>query len=192
MQQGATINPLEMRPKGSSAPQLLVAVVLLAALGLAAWFALQPEREVPAEDWVTHTSEEGRFSLQFPREPEHSTREMEGSQGEVQMLTAELRSRVYAVAYNDYLENELNTFGADTLLDYAMQAGTEAIGGTITKSVELKWNDNPGREFWADVPGGKAHYRIYLAGLRLYRLAIIHAESFEANHEKFFESFALR
>lgn len=192
MPEGAAINPLETRPKKSAAPQIALAVVLLATLVIAAYFALQPATEVDSADWITYTSSEGDFSLEFPAEPDLSSREMDGSEGAVQIATAELPSRVYAIAWNDYLQNELNTFGAESLLDYAMQAGIEAIGGTITKSVELKWNEHPGREFWADVPGGKAHYRLYFVGLRLYRLAIIHAESFEANHEKFFESFALR
>jgi hypothetical protein len=167
-------------------------VVLLGGLALAAYFTLKPEREVPAEDWITHDSAEGRFSIRFPREPEFDSREMEGGEGAVELVTAEMQSRVYAVAYNDYSENEVNTFGAVSLLDYAMQAGTEAIGGMIIRAEAVTWNGHPGREFWADVPGGKAHYRIYLIGLRLYRLAVIHAPEFEANHDEFFGSFSVK
>jgi hypothetical protein len=171
--------------------QIALIVVLLCGLATAAYFTLKPEHEVPVEDWVTHESAEGGFSVRFPREPDFETREMEGGDGAVQLITAEMRSRVYAVAYNDYSENEVSTFGADSLLDHAMTAGTEAIGGTITGAETITWNTHPGREFWADVPGGKAHYRIYLVGLRLYRLAIIFAPEFEADHEEFFGSFTV-
>jgi hypothetical protein len=192
MPEGATINAMEQRPRKSLLPQFALSVVLLLALALAAYFALKPEREVPAEDWVTHESAEGRFRARFPAEPTLTHREMEGSQDGIQLVTTEMPLRVYSVAYNDYVQNELNTFGADGLLDYAMQAGTEAMQGVITASAEVTLDSHPGREFRADVPGGKAHYRIYLVGLRLYRLAIIHAPGFEANHEEFFGSFTVK
>ena len=166
--------------------------VLLVALGIAAWFTLKPDLEVPAEDWVTHESTNGRFTARFPREPELSHREMEGSQEGIELATTSMPLRVYSIAYSDFVQNELSAFGADGLLEYAMQAGTEAMGGTIIKSDAVIWNSHPGREFWADVPGGKAHYRIYLVGLRLYRLVIIHAPNFEANHDEFFGSFAVK
>jgi hypothetical protein len=192
MPEGTTINAMEQRPRKSLLPQIALCVVLLVGLAVAAWFTLKPEREVPAEDWISHESAEGRFSARFPREPGLTEREMEGSQDGIQLVTAEMPLRVYSVAYNDYVQNELNAFGADGLLDYAMQAGTEAMKGVITESATITLNTHPGREFWADVPGGKAHYRIYLVGLRLYRLAVIHAPEFEANHEEFFGSFTVK
>jgi len=192
MLEGKAINPLEPRERRFIAPMLLALLLLGAFTAVAYFLMFRAEEEVPAQDWVSTESEEGGFVISMPGEPEPETREMEGAQGKVYLLTLQKRHRVYAVAWSDYAETELDALGADRLLDYAMEAGTEAISGTITRSLALQWQGHPGREFWADVPGGKAHYHLYLVGKRLYRLAIIHAPEFAANHDAFFSSFKLQ
>lgn len=191
MQTGKTINALESRKRPSSWPQVTLALLFLVAAGTAAWLLIMREpTETPAEDWVTHTSKDGSFSVQFPATPELSSRAPDND-GPVHLATADLPLRVYSVAWTDNLAAQIEIRGADVVLTDAMVSGSESIGGVITSSVELKWEGHPGREFWLDVPGGKAHYRILAVGTRLYTLAIIHAPRFEANHELFFNSFRL-
>ena len=190
MEPGTAINPLERRKPRSGLPQIALAVCLLVVLGVAAWMLLaRAEAEVPADDWVTFDSPDGEFSLMFPAEPETSQTEEPDT---VYLVTADMRTRVYALAYYDYPQQQVDDYGADKLLDDRMATGTESISGVITNHEQFVWKDHPGREFWLDVPGGKAHYRIFLVGRRLYQLAIIHMASFEPNHDGFFSSFTLK
>lgn len=191
MKPGSAINPIEKRKRRNPLPQIALAVSLLVILGIAAWMMfLREETEVPTESWVTYEAPGGDFSLRFPADPIADDHAQEDG-NDVHLVTSDLRSRVYAIAYYDYPQQEVDDYGADVLLDNRMQTGTQSIDGIITNSIELKWKDMPGREFWADVPGGKAHYRIFLSGRRLYQLAIIHTATFEANHDEFFGSFNL-
>ena len=191
MEKGSTINALETRKPPSPWAHIAIAVVFLALAGSAAWFLImrEPVENAP-EDWVVHSSEGGNYTAKFPEEPVTTTREPEND-GPIHMATSDLALRVYSIAWTDNLAAQIEIRGVENVLLYAMVGGSESIGGTITNSIELKWNGHPGREFWLDVPGGKAHYRILAVGTRLYTLAIIHAPGFEANHELFFNSFEL-
>lgn len=190
MESGTAINPLERRKPRSGLPQIALAVCLLVVLGVAAWLLLaRAEAEVPAEDWVSFNSPDGEFSLKFPAEPETSQTDEPDA---VYLVTADMSTRVYALAYYDYPQQQVDDYGAEKILEDRMQTGSESISGVVTGHEPFVWNDHPGREFWLDVPGGKAHYRIFLVGRRLYQLAIIRMPSFKANHEAFFGSFALK
>ena len=191
MESGPSINPIEKRKPRSSLPKIALAVGLLAVLGTLSWFLIiRAESEVPAEDWVSYDSPDGDFTLRFPDRPKPTEPKADDPNG-VHLVAADMRSRVYAIAYYDYPAQEVADVGADKLLDDRMKTGTSAIGGIITESNSEPWMEHPGREFWADVPGGKAHYRIFLVGRRLYQLAIIHMASFEPDGDTFFGSFTL-
>ncbi|MBZ0137323.1 MAG: hypothetical protein K8I27_13235 [Planctomycetes bacterium] len=191
MEKGSTINPLETRKPRSPWVHIAIAVVFLLATGTAAWALITREPvEHPPDEWMTHSSEEGAYSAKFPEAPELSSRSPEND-GPIHMATTNLSMRVYSVAWTDNLAAQIEVRGVDDVLLDAMVGGSESIGGVITNSIELKWNGHSGREFWLDVPGGKAHYRILAVGTRLYTLAIIHAPDFEPNHDLFFNSFVL-
>lgn len=191
MEKGSTINAMESRKPRSPWVHIAIAVVFLLATGTAAWAIIMREPvEHPPEEWVTHTSDEGNYSAKFPEAPVISTRTPE-TDGPLHMATLDLQLRVYSVMWTDNLAEQIEIRGVEDVLTDTMVNGSGSIGGIITNSIELKWNGHSGREFWMDVPGGKAHYRILAVGTRLYTLAIIHAPSFEANHDLFFNSFAL-
>lgn len=191
MEKGSTINALESRKPASPWVHIAIAVVFLLVTGTAAYAIIMREPvEHPPEEWVTHESTDGNYSVKFPETPQVTQRDLEND-GPIHMATSDLSLRVYSVSWTDNLGAQMEIRGAEDVLLDAMVGGSESIGGIITNSIELKWNGHPAREFWLDVPGGKAHYRILAVGTRLYTLAIIHAPGFEANHDLFFNSFAL-
>jgi hypothetical protein len=192
METGAALNPVENRKPPGSLGKIVLALLMLGVLGTLAWFlVIKGESEVPAGDWVTYTGPDGDFSLRFPDQPQ-ATESTQKSGNVVHMVTADMRTRTYSIAYSDYPQAAVDEIGAETLLDDGMNAGMKKISGLVSDSNKDKWNDHPAREFWADVPGGKAHYRIVLVGRRLYQLSIFHMASFEPNHEEFFGSFKLQ
>lgn len=193
MEKGSTINSLEPRKRRAPLAPMLLAMLLLVSLGAGAvYFITREPTENPAEDWITHESADGSFRVKLPDEPEASEREAEDGGDPIHMLTVPLRSRVYWVAWSDYTDDQLERFGTELLLNFAVDSGTQAIEGIITRRIDLTWENHPGCEFWADLPGGKAHFRIVLVGKRMYRQAIIRAPEFVANDELFFGSFALK
>ena len=191
MKKGSTINALEARKPRSPWAHIAIFTVFLIATGVAAWaIILREPVEVAPEDWVTHTSEAGHYRVQFPVSPDVSTRAPEND-GPIHMAVSNLSMRAYSVAWTDNMAAQIEIRGVEDVLLDSMVKGSESIGGIITNSIEMKWNGHPTREFWLDVPGGKAHYRILAVGTRLYTLAIIHAPSFEPNDDLFFSSFTL-
>jgi len=191
MKKGSTINALEARKPRSPWAHIAIFAVFLVATGAAAWaIILREPVEVAPEDWVTHTSEAGQYRVQFPASPDVNSRAPEND-GPIHMATTDLAMRVYSVSWTDNLAAQIEIRGVEDVLDDAMVNGSESIRGIITNSIEMKWNGHPTREFWLDVPGAKAHYRILAVGTRLYTLAVIHAPGFEPNHDLFFNSFAL-
>ena len=192
MEKGSTINSVESRKRKPPLVPILLAMLMLVVLGTAAvYFITREPVENAAEDWITHNSPDGAFSVKLPDEPEASQREAEDGGDPIHMLTVPLRSRVYWVAWSDYTEDQIERFGSELLLDFAVDNGIQAVEGIITRRIDLTWQDHPGCEFWADLPGGKAHFRIVLVGKRMYRQAIIHAPGFQPNDDLFFGSFAL-
>ncbi|MBC7798616.1 MAG: hypothetical protein H7Z37_17230 [Pyrinomonadaceae bacterium] len=145
-------------------------------------------------------SEAGRFSINAPGDMKEQTQDVPSAAGNLKMVThtADLGNRAFLVSYNDYPE-DVNSIGAQELLDEVQKGAVGGIGGTITSEKNIEMNGNPGKEYVANIVipkgggDGVAKSHIYLVKNRLYQVLVI-AKKSEANSsdvDKFLNSFKI-
>lgn len=173
------------------------AAALLALLACAHAFA-QQTAELPPELWEPLNSAEGRFKVLLPAKPAVEKKEVDSPVGKLTLYAySAANDRGYFLAsYGDYPAEPRDAANAETVLD-AVQAGVlkgieaEALAGAR----KISLGGFSGREFSAkkEMQGMKVvfNWRIYLAGRRLYQLAVVTPETPAPSPAvaKFFSSF---
>jgi len=157
---------------------------------------------VPTGHWKRFTSDEGRFSIQFPGKPEITNAVLDISTNysitQPCFFVWADRQTEYVVNYTDYpeaLQKNLERLGPQQQFDLSQAAVAKRFGNILNQS-DTTLGDNPGREF-EFVAGGKANFsgqvRLFLVHQRLYQIMVIfltqnpHPKDFKI----FFDSFAL-
>jgi hypothetical protein len=153
-----------------------------------------------AQDWKETTSQEGRFKIRFPAEPEKQEQQLPTAVGNISMtmfMAQNKGSQVFAVGYSDYPEQHVANLGPERLLNSCKTGVLRPYSGKISKERTLKLEGNPGMEFiftgtWRgnDV---EATWRVYLVKNRVYQVAVFRlGQSVDAEDAKrFFNSFTL-
>jgi hypothetical protein len=136
-----------------------------------------PTEAAPAGE--TFTSEEGKFSVVFPGDPELSTQDVA-----VQDTTSTMNIAMYAtdqvaymVAFNDYPEDMVAGNDPDTMLDGARDGAVSNVSGTLDSEERITINDFPGRYLVVSVEGGRVYLRIYIVNNRLYQAMVVNPDS---------------
>ena len=174
------------------------AAALLVLLACAHAFAQQQQQQPPAEVWEQFNSTEGRFKILMPAKPTVEKKEVDSPVGKLTLYaySASNNKGYFLASYGDYPAEPRDAANAETVLD-AVQAGVlkgidvEALAGA--KRISL--GGLTGREFSAkkEMQGMKVvfNWRIYLAGRRLYQLAVVTQETPSPSPAvaKFFSSF---
>ncbi len=157
----------------------------------------------PAAEWKEFTSQPGGFSVTFPKEPKHLTRNATTALGKLttHLFVVEIENgRVtYLVAYADYpVELAASDAQKARVLDGVRHGAIKAVKGGLTMQRDLELAGNPGREFAFTHESrqgkGTVHNRVYLVGRRLYQLKVVHvgdAPLDPKDVDKFFASFKL-
>jgi hypothetical protein len=130
--------------------------------------------------WQPYTSDEGRFSVNFPLSPEESITDSEEIAGREFIWTV-IESRnftapddIYAVAYTDVSPEDLQQ-GEAALLD---RVGTNIIEELQPQTAfesgqEISLNGNPGRSYLVTTQTGRlVAMHLYLVGQRLYGVGV--------------------
>lgn len=176
-----------MLKKASAFAALLVFVTWTNA------FAQQP----PAA-WEKFTSPEGRFHVLMPAKPALETKEVDSAIGKLTLYvySASNNKGYFMASFGDYPVEPKDAANIETVLD-AVQVGVlkgiEVEASPGAKKITL--GGVSGREFNAkkEMQGMKVvfNWRIFLAGRRLYQLAVVTQDTAAPSPEigKFFTSF---
>jgi hypothetical protein len=123
-----------------------------------------------------YTSDDGRFSVQFPAgEVKHDTQPipLQGSDSSTlyEFWVESADGNVsYMVMYNDYPANYAND-GADAVLARTRNGAVK--GKTLLSDMAINLNGVPGREFTAKDDTWNFTVRQFLKGKRLYQLIVV-------------------
>jgi len=152
----------------------------------------------PPAPWEKFNSPEGRFNVLMPTKPSVEVKEVESALGKLTLYAySSSNNRGYFLAsFGDYPTEPKDAANVETVLE-AVQAGVlkglELEASGPAKKISL--SGFPGREFSAkkEMQGMKVvfNWRIYLAGRRLYQLAVVTQDTAVPSPEigKFLTSF---
>lgn len=158
-----------------------------------------PNFQLPGE-WVKYVSDEGHFTLLFPREPRLTTQPSTSRTG-AKMTThifqaADASGNSYVASYVDYPYALDEQKSLDGIRDLALAAAK----GTLLREYDIMTNRYKGREFMASVKYNGADLltqsRIFVVGNRSYMLVYVYQKSFDPetaarNVGRFFDSFQM-
>jgi hypothetical protein len=145
-----------------------------------------------------YTSEEGKFSIKFPEEPEFSEENIDTELGAIRMATYVYEAnenKAFMVAYSDYPSMLMSLANKEDLLEGAKEGALASLGITnVTTEKIVEKNGNEGLYFNGD-DGDNYHieYEMYMVENRLYQIAIIESNGKNTAKEdkEFFTSFRL-
>jgi hypothetical protein len=176
-----------MLKKASAFAPLLVLLV---------WASVSAQQ--PGAAWEKFNSPEGRFNVLMPAKPALETKEVDSPVGKLTLYaySASNKTGYFLTSFGDYPVEPKDAANVETVLD-AVQSGVlkgiEAEASPGAKKISL--GAYSGREFSAkkEMQGMKVvfNWRIYLAGRRLYQLAVVTEETVTPSPQiaKFFTSF---
>lgn len=123
-------------------------------------------------------SDEGKFFIIFPGEPEYSAENVKTAVGKLEMHTylyEESVDAAFMVAYIDYPEDVVEESDNDDLLDAALGGALGSWGIDINKvSMETRWHDGYKGIYCKDSNDDTyVAYEVILVKNRLYQLAIL-------------------
>ena len=165
------------------------------AVCLLLMFAAPARGSQNANEWVSYTSEEGRFSARFPQQPKPNAQEATSSTGEKftqYMVQASDSDSIYMLGYFDVAPNMFFSF------EKARDGAIEATKGTLLNETEITLGINPGQELLILVKDEEVEYlmhsRMYEIGSRIYIVQHIFKKSSDSKaiaekSAKFFDSF---
>ena len=125
-------------------------------------------------------SEEGKFYVDFPAEPNISTQAVPTELGDINitMYLVDKGTTAYMVAHNDYPADFIKNTNADpqSLLQGGKTGALNSYNGTLVSEKEIELDGNPGLEFKAtgSMQGQEIEIlaRMYLVENRLYQIVI--------------------
>jgi hypothetical protein len=142
-----------------------------------------------------YTSDEGRFTVQFPAgEVKHDTEPINlagGGSSTLNEFSVEQQDGnvSYLVMYNDYPPNYAND-GADAVLARTRDGAVK--GKTLLSDMAINLRGVPGREFTARDANWNYTVRQFLQGKRLYQLIIVSDNAHPATQTSaFLDSFRI-
>ncbi len=149
--------------------------------------------------WQTFESEQGRFSVLFPGEPEEGAESAPTLEGDVEAryFVAEQGRIGYSVFFIDY-PPEVASVDSDALLDEAIRTHMESVKATARRKKEITLDGYPGREFrFETLEEGTiiiTRVRYYLVENRMYVLGVLSTapDASLPDIDKFMDSFQLR
>ena len=148
--------------------------------------------------WEKFTSPEGRFHVLMPAKPSVETKEVDSPVGKLTLYaySASNDSGYFLASFGDYPAEPKDAANVETVLD-SVQAGV--LKGIEAEELpgarKISLGGFAGREFSAkkEMQGMKVvfNWRIFLAGRRLYQLAVVSEEATTPSPQiaKFFTSF---
>ncbi|NVK27777.1 MAG: hypothetical protein HWE14_07020 [Flavobacteriia bacterium] len=149
------------------------------------------------EDWVTLTSEELGYSVEFPQEPEPSERTVASAVGEltlnIHMYDASIsgipdNNLIYMTNVTDYPGepfDKRSEADRDGVFDGAINGAVTNINGSLVSEEEIELQGVEGRSVKISIYEGQAfvYMRLFLKGNSLYLLQVITLGENDGNDE---------
>jgi hypothetical protein len=168
-----------------------VIVALITCLFLSS-FAAATQRE-----WVAFSSPEGRFSIQFPKEPVQELKDVEYAAGKLAMYTASSPTVTYMASFADY-PSEPGADRQQLVLNGLRDSLASKLEARVFDETKISLSGNPGLEFRMSktLENGQEiiyYWRAYVVGRRLYQVAASYYKRDSQPRElpKYFGSFQL-
>ena len=132
------------------------------------------DRELPTEveaeidaapaQWATFTSDDGRFSAEFPAAPEETTQSVDSPIGSltITMHTYESGNTAYMISHLTYPVDP-SQYDVDAGLAGAVQGAASNVSGTVVESNDIEQSGFPGKEALIQGQDGMhARVRMYI------------------------------
>lgn len=158
--------------------------------------AVEYEHRVAGSGWVQYISDDGKFSVQFPKKPEVASKTIDVPNGDPINLS-EFKAEKDASFSVSYLElpKKWRIFSSNTLLKGAMKVVQEHMPGTqlIDKKI-VKHKNYPAMDFRMKEGENEIEGRLILVGNTLYRLMVVYYPDTprDQQHQTFVDSFDLK
>jgi hypothetical protein len=180
-----------MGPKISRFLALLATLVLL---GTACGSGGETDTATKS-DTETFTSTEGRFSAEFPSEPEEQTQDTSeaGIDLTVHFFTSETDDYAVSVGYVDYPAEFSQVDPTLVLSGVAAGAAGNVEGGEVTRNDPSTFLDLPAIDYEVKATGAELQAKAFLKDTRLYILQAVSEKlpDADAEYDRMVESFKL-
>jgi hypothetical protein len=158
--------------------------------------AIHYEEQVTGNHWVQYVSDDGRFSVQFPKRPKVESTTYDAPSGEsVNMNEYKAEKEAsFSVSYLD-LPKKWRLFSSPTLLKGAMNVVLEHTpGAQLIEKKLVKHKNYPALDFRMKEGENEVEGRLILVGNTLYRLMVVYYPDTprEEQHAMFVQSFELK
>jgi len=189
--------------KGIGLWRYLIALIIASSAGSTLFFgkdisevAVQYEQKVAGSGWVQYLSDDGRFSVQFPKKPEVVQQTFEVPNDKPINLS-EVKVKKEATFSVSYLElpKKWKLFGSNTLLKGAMKVVLQHMpGANIVEQKIVKHKNYPAMDFKMKEGVTEIEGRLILVGNTLYKLSVVYFPDTprDQQHESFLNSFELK
>ncbi len=169
---------------------IAVAIGLVVVLGLYYFSG----SGVKLEEFKPYRSDEGRFSILLPDEPEREIQKVDAPIGTLEFIIYQAGSERMGcvVGYVDYPQKMFENVDIKKMLDGARNGVVEKVNGKLKYEKVLDFHGNTAREFEIKVPEkATIKARVILIGNRLYHLMAVSASKkvLDKNCPKYFDSF---
>jgi hypothetical protein len=141
---------------------------------------------VNAEDWYTLESKEHGYKVEFPKEPEASSQEVETEIGVLKMNMYMYdaskyegdENMIYMVNYSEYPEEHISSDKTELLDEFfrnSIDGAVTNVSGELLSEKKISMGKFPGREIRIDYANGAAviTMRIYLVKNAVYMVQAI-------------------
>jgi len=143
---------------------------------------LEEEAEAPVEvSGDIFTSDDGKFQIRFPGDPEVTSENVPTDVGDIEMFTFMYEksvTEVYMVAYSDYPSAMIELSKTEDLIQGAKEGVVGNIGATIEEEKKITLGDYEGIMFKAASETYFLYYKLYMVKNRLYQIGILRDGSY--------------
>lgn len=164
----------------------------------------QRQQTVPEEFWKEFSSTAGRFKVALPGNPTETSKTIESRLGEIRRHTFTLGTDIgaFLISYSDLPVSVTEPGEVNKFLDHAHEGEVAPVQGRLLSMAEIALDGYPGRESIVETPNSTFRVKYYLAGQRIYQIAVSTpngpaknaaemARSMESIVSKFFDSFKI-
>ncbi|MFS8562978.1 MAG: RDD family protein [Rhabdochlamydiaceae bacterium] len=159
--------------------------------------AVEYEQNITKEGWIQYSSEDERFTVNFPKKPQLDTLSFDVPNSSKSLDLNEVKAKAdveFSVSYVE-LPRKWRLFSSTTLLKGAMNVILENMpGAKIITKTHMKYKNYPGIDFHMTQDGNEIEGRLILVGSTLYKLTVTRPQEIghEVHHQEFLDSFDLK
>ena len=193
----------DLQVKEIGVKRYLIALMLASSAGSTLFLgediseaAVSYEKSMTNSGWVQYVSDNGKFEVQFPKNPVEETKHYDVPNGDPIAMNEFIahKEAEFSVSYLE-LPKKWKIFSSNMLLKGAIQVVMEHIpGAELAEKQIVKHKNYPAMDFRAIDGKKEIKGRLILVGNTLYKLWVVYTPDTprEQQHEIFFNSFDVK